>query len=38
LVSFLQTCRQQLQPVSSLLQSLLCSSQPKVLDLTPLAR
>jgi transposase len=38
LVSFLQTCRQQFQPVSSLLQSLLCSSQPKVLDLTPLAR
>ena len=38
LVSILQTCRQQLQPVSSLLQSLLCSSQPKVLDLTPLAR
>jgi hypothetical protein len=36
--SFLQTCRQQLQPVSSLLQSLLCSSQPKALDLTPLAR
>jgi transposase len=33
LVSFLQTCRQQLQPASSLLQSLLCSSQPKVLDL-----
>jgi transposase len=38
LVSFLQTCRQQFQPVSSLLQSLLCSSQPKVLDFTPLAR
>jgi transposase len=36
LVSFLQTCRQQLQPGSSLLQSLLGSSQPKVLDLTPL--
>lgn len=33
LVSFLQTCHQQLQPTSSLLQSLLCSSQPKVLDL-----
>ena len=33
LVSFLQTCRQQLQPTSSLLQSLLCSSQTKVLDL-----
>jgi transposase len=33
LVSFLQTCRQQLQPASSLLQTLLCSSQPKVLDL-----
>jgi len=33
LVSFLQTCRQQLQPASSLLQGLLCSSQPQVLDL-----
>jgi transposase len=33
LVSFLQTCRQQLRPASSLLQSLLCSSQPKILDL-----
>jgi transposase len=38
LVSFLQTCRQQLQPVSSHLQNLLCSSQPKVLDLTALPR
>ena len=33
LVSLLQTCRQQLRPASSLLQSLLCSSQPKILDL-----
>lgn len=33
LVSFLQTCRQQLRPASSLLQSLLCSSQPKIMDL-----
>jgi transposase len=38
LVSFLQTCRQQLQPASSLLQNLLCSSQPKVLDLAAPAR
>jgi transposase len=33
LVSFLQTCRQQLQPASPLIQSLLCSPQPKVLRL-----
>jgi hypothetical protein len=32
-VSFLQTCRQQLQPASPLIQNLLCSSQPKVLGL-----
>ncbi len=34
LLSVLQTCRQQLRPVSSLLQTLLCSPQPKVLELT----
>jgi transposase len=33
LVSFLQTCRQQLQSASPLIQSLLCSPQPKVLRL-----
>lgn len=33
LLSFLQTCRQQLQPASPLIQNLLCSSQPKVLGL-----
>jgi transposase len=33
LASFLQTCRQQLQPASSVLQTLLCSPQPQVLDL-----
>lgn len=31
LVSILQTCRQQLRPVSSFLQKLICSPQPKVL-------
>jgi hypothetical protein len=34
LVSILQTCRQQLCPVSSFLQKLICSPQPEVLDLT----
>ena len=34
LVSILQTCRQQLRPVSSFLQKLICSPQPKVMDLT----
>ncbi len=34
LVSILQTCRQQLRCASSILQTLICSSQPKVLDLT----
>jgi transposase len=34
LVSILQTCRQQLRPVSSFLQKLMCSPQPEVLDLT----
>jgi transposase len=34
LSSILQTCRQQLRPVSSFLQKLICSSQPKVMDLT----
>ncbi len=34
LVSILQTCRQQLRCASSLLQTLICSSQPRVLDLT----
>lgn len=38
LVSFLQTCRQQLQPASFLIQSLLCSPQPKVLRLAARAR
>jgi transposase len=33
LVSFLQTCRQQLQSASPLIQRLLCSPQPKVLRL-----
>ena len=32
--SILQTCRQQRRPVSSFLQKLICSSQPKVMDLT----
>jgi transposase len=34
LASILQTCRQQLRPVSSFLQKLICSPQPKVMDLT----
>ena len=34
LLSVMQTCRQQLRPISSLLQKLLCSPQPKVLELT----
>jgi hypothetical protein len=34
LVSILQTCRQQLRPVSSFLRKLICSPQPKVMDLT----
>lgn len=33
LLSILRTCRQQFQPISSLLQKLLCSPQPKVLEL-----
>jgi transposase len=34
LVSILQTCRQQLRSSSSILQKLICASQPKPLDLT----
>ena len=34
LVSILQTCRQQLRSASSILQKLICASQPKPLDLT----
>ena len=34
LVSILQTCRQQLCSASSVLQKLICSPQPKALDLT----
>lgn len=34
LVSILRTCRQQLRSASSFLQTLVCSPQPKVLDLT----
>src|SRR5229473_1992809 len=34
LVSILQTCRQQLRSTSSILQKLICASQPKPLDLT----
>jgi len=34
LVSILQTCRQQLRSASSILQKLICASQPKHLDLT----
>jgi len=34
LVSILQTCRQQLRSASSILQTLICASQPKPLDLT----
>jgi len=34
LVSILQTCRQQLRSPSSILQKLICASQPKPLDLT----
>jgi len=34
LVSILQTCRQQLRSASSLLQTLVCSPHPKVLDIT----
>lgn len=34
LVSILQTCRQQLRSASSFLQTLVCSSQPEILDLT----
>jgi transposase len=34
LVSILQTCRQQLRSASSILQKLICSPQPKALDLT----
>jgi transposase len=39
LISILQTCRQQNRPVLPLLQNLLCSPRPQVLDLTtPLHR
>jgi transposase len=38
LVSILQTCRQQLCPASSVLQKLICSPQPKALELTAPAR
>ena len=41
LLSLLQTCRQQNRPVLPLLQRLLCSPRPRVLDLTtprPLSR
>jgi transposase len=34
LVSILQSCRQQLRPVSSFLQRLVCSPEPKALNLT----
>jgi transposase len=34
LVSILQTCRQQLPSASSILQKMVCASQPKPLDLT----
>jgi transposase len=34
LVSILQTCRQQLRSASSILQKLICTHQPKPLDLT----
>ena len=33
LVSILRTCRQQLRSASSILQGLICASQPKPLDL-----
>jgi transposase len=38
LVSILQTCRQQLRSASSTLQKLICSPQPKALDLTAQTR
>ena len=38
LVSILQTCRQQFRSASSVLQNLICSSQPRALDLTASAR
>jgi transposase len=38
LVSILQTCRQQLRSASSILQDLICSPQPRALDLTASAR
>ena len=38
LVSILQTCRQQFRSVSPLLQKLICSPQPEILDLTTPAR
>lgn len=38
LVSILETCRQQLRCASSPLQTLICSSQPRVLDLTATMR
>jgi transposase len=37
-VSILQTCRQQLRSASSILQDLICSPQPRALDLTASAR
>jgi transposase len=38
LVSILQTCRLQLRSASSILQDLICSPQPRALDLTASAR
>jgi transposase len=38
LVSILRTCRQQFRSVSPLLQKLICSPQPEILDLTTPAR
>jgi transposase len=38
LVSILQTCRQQFRSASPLLQKLICSPQPEILDLTTPAR
>lgn len=38
LVSLLQTCHQQFRSVSPLLQKLICSPQPRILDLTTPAR
>ena len=38
LVSILQSCRQQFRSVSPLLQKLICSPHPEILDLTTPAR